>query len=374
MLRAFGAFTSIVLVAAFAACSSSPSGATAQDAGPAADAGVDSAPGPDCTDPATAPTAPCGTLSWATSHVASRPRNHHVTFIVPTKSGPLLYAIGGVSNGVVIPNADRASIADDGSLGAWTDSAPLPVASGGLTGGTVGNVIVVAGGQTSGGVTDLSYSTVVQDDGSLAPWKKGPSVLQKRMHPGGFAIGDSIYVLGGFADPNVWDDAVRATVMPDGTVSPWISAGKLLGPRSHFSVTRVGDYVYVAGGLAASALANPPVLDEVARAKIQSDGSLGDWTTMPKLPEPLATHSSFFWGGWLYVGGGITDAAHEKKLWRAPIGADHALGAWELAAPLPIARGHVHQLPIWNDHVYSVSGAVDFNLASTSHVEVGTFQ
>ena len=36
------------------------------------------------------------------------------------------------------------------------------------------------------------------------------------------------------------------------------------------------------------------------------------------------------------VGGGIsgtTNAIQEDRVWRAPIQADHSLGAWELAAP-----------------------------------------
>jgi hypothetical protein len=367
----------VCIAALLIGCSSSSPSSAPADATPqeTSDAAADApVPGPECVDPNAASTAACGTLAWSTSPLKSRLRNHHVTFVVETKSGPFLFAMGGLSGGALIANVDRSAIGGDGSLGAWSDAVPLPVTLAGHTGGALGNVVVVAGGQTAHGNTDLSYSAVVADDGTFGAWKTGPSTLEKRMHAGAFVLADSIYVLGGFDDPNVWDDAVRATVMSNGTVSPFMPAGKLRGPRSHFSLTRVGDYVYMAGGLDASALSNPPLLDEVARAKIESDGSLGEWTTMPALPVALATHASFFWGGYLYVGGGINPTTHEKRFWRAPIGADHALGTWELAAPLPIARGHVHQLPIVGNHVYSVSGAVDYNLLSTPFIAIGTFE
>ncbi len=93
------------------------------------------------------------------------------------------------------------------------------------------------------------------------------------------------------------------------------------------------------------------------------------------MPTGLATHSSFFYGGYLYVGGGIDNApAEEKRVWRAPVNADHTLGAWEQTVSLPIARAHVHQLPIFGNHVYSFSGAIDFNLDSTDQIDIGTFQ
>jgi hypothetical protein len=79
------------------------------------------------------------------------------------------------------------------------------------------------------------------------------------------------------------------------------------------------------------------------------------------------------------VCGGISEsatspAAQEKRCWRSAMGSDHFLGAWESSTSLPIARGHVHQLPLWNDHVYSVAGAIDFNLTSTTEIDIGAFE
>ena len=137
---------------------------------------------------------------------------------------------------------------------------------------------------------------------------------------------------------------VSATVSPAGTLSPWTTVGMLPGPRSHFSVSLLDGYIYLTGGLDVSAFQNPPNLPDVVRAQIAADGTVGPWTTLTPLPVPLATHASFFYGGYLYVGGGIsgtTDPLQENRVWRAPIAADHTLGAWELAAPLLIARSHV---------------------------------
>src|SRR5262249_23319410 len=155
----------------------------------------------------------------------------------------------------------------------------------------------------------------------------GPKIVHPRMHPGAFAVGNAVYVLGGFEDPTVWDDVVRATVAPDGALSPWTSAGQMPGPRSHFSVSVVDGYVFVAGGLAESAHQSPPDLKTVVRARVGTDGGLVEWTDMPELPVGMATHASFFYGGYLYLAGGVTSSAYqENRVFRAKVGADHALG------------------------------------------------
>jgi len=324
--------------------------------------------------------ADCGTLSWVKSPVAAaRPRNHHLSEVVQTKSGPFLYELGGFNVSSTFANVDRAAINPDGSLGAWAAQAAMPSGLGGFTGGAVGNVMVIAGGEYSSvTITDLSYSAVVQDDGSIAAWRTWGTIGHPRMHAGSFIQGNTIYVLGGFQDNTVWSDIVKATVQPDGTVSAWTTAGQLPGPRSHMSVSRVGKYVYITGGMAISAYQNPPALTDVSRAEIAADGTLGSWTTMTALPYGVATHASFVYGGYLYFGGGIYDtsitANEEKRVWRAAIDAAGAIGAWEQVASLQIARGHVHQLPLFENHVYSVAGAIDFNLTATSELDIGTFQ
>ncbi|MFO0614417.1 MAG: hypothetical protein U0414_17660 [Polyangiaceae bacterium] len=330
-----------------------------------------------CADPEATSDMPCGTLAIAASDIKSRPRNHHVTLLAETAAGPFLYAIGGANGNATLKFVDRFPIQPDGSLGPSIEQSSLPVGEGGMTGGLVGKTIVIAGGTTLAGVVDSSYYATVGDDGTLSAFTKAGSVLHKRMHPGAVVKGDTIWVMGGFKDPDVWDDIVKATVGADGVLGEWTSAGLLPGKRSHFAVTRVGDDVYLTGGLDKSAYGNPPDLADTWHGRFAADGTIGEWTKGPDLPVAIVTHSSFFYGGYIYVGGGIRDKplGHEDRLWRAPIQADRSLGAWEeVAAKFGVKRGHVHQYPMFENHFYSISGAIDFNLGSTDEIDIGTFQ
>ncbi|MEO8801360.1 MAG: hypothetical protein ABI551_25950 [Polyangiaceae bacterium] len=354
-------------------CSSASSSGTASK--PAGDDGGGSTT-LDCAGDAVTTDARCGTLGWSVSATVSRPRNHHLSVVAHTSGGDFLYSIGGADGASTLANVDRAPIAADGGLGDFTELTPIPRATGGMTGGVVSNVIVLAGGTHGNAVTNQAYSAVIQDDGSLGAWTSAGSVGNFRMHPGSIVNGSDIYVLGGFNDPSVWSDIVKATVSADGTVSAWTPAGTLAGPLSHFSATLHDGYVYVAGGLDKSAFQSPPPLATVTRGHLLADGTIGEWTAMPSLPKGVCTHAAFFYGGYLYVGGGLSGPlyAETKTVWRAAVGADHMLGAWEETASLATARGHVHQFPVFGNHVYSIAGAITLDLKSTTTIEVGTFE
>jgi hypothetical protein len=351
------------------------------DSGPGnVDAGVDSGmpedAGLDCTSASTGPDTPCGTLSWAESPTMTRPRNHHMSVLAEVDAGAFLYIMGGVNGRLVYDFVDRAKLSDDGAVGA-IETLPqnLPSQVGGATAAMLHDLIVVAGGNEPYGITDHSSFARVNADGSLSAFSQNGGVGHPRMHPGSVVHGDFVYVMGGFRDPDVWDDVVKAQWYPNSTLSPWNAGGTLQGKRSHMAVTAVGDYVYLTGGLEQSADINPPELKSAFRGHFDADGNLGEWVAMPDLPTPLATHSSAFYGGYLYVMGGINDVpAQVKQVWRSAIGADHALGAWEEVASLPVARGHVHNLPIFKNHIYSIAGALDFSLNSTGAIQIGTFQ
>jgi hypothetical protein len=354
---------------------------TPMDSGMPADSGAPDAgivdAGPSCSSPQSTSDEPCGGLAyWSLNDGGTRPRNHHMVDLTTVSGGTFLYVIGGGNSGAYYTYVDRFPVNADGTLGASDSVKPLPIGLAGMTGGFVGNLLVVAGGQgPSGANRSGSYFAPVGDDGSLGAWQVGGDTGKLRMHGGAVTHGDAVYVLGGFNDPNVWDDVVKATVQPDGGLSEWADAGTLPGPRSHFAVSSAGDYVYITGGLDMSAFGNPPNLKSVSRGHFNAAGELGEWAAMPDLPVALATHGSFIYGGYLYTGGGInTIPKQERRFWRAPISpADHSLGAWQEVAALPVARGHVHNLPVFNDHVYSVAGAIDFNLDSTGAIYIGNF-
>ena len=314
------------------------------------------------------------TLAWDTSATPSRPRNHHMTYLVHAQDGSaFLVAVAGVNGGTLMNNVDVAPIAKDGSVGAFTAGPHYGAFVGGLTGANANGVLVGAGGNMGAVLTDWVFTSVVQPDGALADWKKQAPMNVTRMHAASFALGSRVWIMGGFDASAAHGDVIFADVSPDGTIASWSSGGKLDRARTHFAVSYDGGFVYVTGGIGTIPTTPSPTLKDVQRGTVEADGTIDSWTQMTPLPSGICTHSSFVYGGWLYIAGGIDDSAQSAAVRRAHIEDDGTLGPWQTIAPLPQARAHVHQLPIENDRVYSVSGALDYSLNSTNGIFVGSF-
>ncbi len=342
----------VLLAASSFACGSS--------GGDQGDAGADAGP-PACASDLATSAQSCGSLSWQTSATKSRLRNHHMTYVTRAQDGSaFLVAVAGVNGGTVMRDVDIAPIAPDGTVGAFTSGPPYGAYVGGLTGANANGVLVGAGGNTGSSLAADVFTSVVQPDGSLADWHKQAPMNVKRMHAASFAVGSRIWIMGGF-DTDVHGDVISADVGADGTIAAWNPSGTLPAPRTHFSAAYARGFVYVTGGIAALPTMPSPSLKDVQRGTVEPDGTIDQWTKLSPLPVGICTHSSFVYGGYLYVAGGIDDAPEQlATVRRAPLEDDGTLGDWETVAPLPVARGHVHQLPIVFDHVYSVSGATDF--------------
>jgi hypothetical protein len=315
-----------------------------------------------------------GTLAWATSDTPSRPRNHHLTYIVHAQDGSaFLVATAGVNGGTIMNNTDIAPIAKDGTVGTFSAGPHYGTFVGGLTGANVNGVLVGAGGNMGASLTDMVFTSVVQPDGSLADWQKQAPMNEQRMHAASFTIGTRIWIMGGFNDTSALDDIIFADVGADGTIASWSPGGKLDRARTHFAVSFANGFAWITGGLNTLPTVSSPTAKDVWRGSVEPDGTIDQWTQMTPMPSGICTHSTFVYGGWLYVVGGIDDKADSAVVRRAHLEDDGTLGSWETAATLPQARGHVHQLPIENDRVYSVSGAIDFSLNSTNAIFVGSF-
>lgn len=318
---------------------------------------------------------------WTTGPALAQKRDHHLTFVAVSDAGPMLYAAGGVvDNAQLLSSVEIAPIAADGSLGPWATAAPLPEAAAGAGIAVVDNTVIVTGGYRLNGASPaLSAETdvgKVLPDGSLGGWTVGPALGKTRFHHAMAVDGARIYAIGGLTGNNTdnIDTVEVATVSPDGTVSDWAEVAPLPTKRSHHSAVVHAGAIYVTGGLEGNPSSTTYVtFDEVLRAPIQADGTLGEWSVVGHMPDTLTTHASFVHAGSLYVVGGIEGDSHNTgAVRRAPIGADGAVGAWESLPDLPKARAHAHQAPFFEGHAYAVAGA--YNHQSIADVYVGRFE
>lgn len=302
--------------------------------------------------------------------------DHHVSFAATSARGTHLYVLGGVEDRARFHDESwMASVGADGSLGAWTEIAPIPDAVGGHTVALVGNRVYVVGGRdrTLANLPDV-YVGQIGDDGTIASWEGVRTLPGGRFHSAAVVNGRWIYVVGGIEDADAIDTILRAELLDDGSLGPWETAGKLPAPRSHHAAVAHDGSLYVLGGLDGDPMRGTDTSHaDVWRAKLGDDGSIGAWETLESLPNRLSATAAVAVGGSLFAVGGIEGRAYySEHVRRAEIRADGTLGPWTQAGDLPIGRAHVHQLPLVGDRLFSLGGSTSGG--STDIVVTGTLR
>jgi len=289
-------------------------------------------------------------------------RDHHMTWAAKSASGTFLYAAGGVEDqSAAVTSIERAAIAEDGSLGAWETLAVSTDASGAVIVATDELVVLAGGFRGNNPATKTVDIMTIAGDGTLSDPVDGPFMSAGRFHGAGVLVNGFIYAVGGQDGGGSSLSSVERSSLTGTTLSAWTLDTPMPEERSHQGLATDGEALYVTGGLKRvdGDFENDLPYDTVLRSVIGEDGALADWESLGQLPVALGIHSSFMHAGQLYIIGGLELEVSKfvKRIHRAPVAAEGALGAWEeLSVELPKSRGHSHQTPMVNGFLYSVGG------------------
>jgi hypothetical protein len=111
-----------------------------------------------------------------------------------------------------------------------------------------------------------------------------------------------LYVLGGEQSnfDVVLDDVQRAKIAADGSLGAFETVGKIPMGRAGAALAVVGEDVVLAGGV----VQQPTFTDEILVARFDANGHLDDWKQGPKLPSNVQHASAVTVGRDVYVFGG----------------------------------------------------------------------
>lgn len=320
-------------------------------------------------------------LTWSPASDFPTLREHHASFLAQVDAGSFLYVLSGADlinfHAYTIPL--RAALNPDGGVGEWESlSSKVPKALFGPAVAVVGRYVLLSGGTDLVSHTEstASYVAEVRPTGALGPWTTGPAFGQGVMHHCTVADGEHVYSIGGLywsgqVGMNV--STVLRTRLSGSTFESWTEDTPLPDVRSHHACAIDHGTIYVTGGIQGNPRGSRIEYQDVLASRIGPDHTLGPWEKVVDLPKPISIHASFARGEHLYLLGGLSGGTWLSDVWRIRTSASSAAwGYWEPMGALPIARGHVHQTPLWRNHVYSVGGANE--AGSLANVFVGRFQ
>ncbi len=320
------------------------------------------------------------TLSWSAGPKLPFGRDHHGTVITEGTERRYLYVLGGTPNRQdSLDSVYRAPLGETGSLGEWEEGDGLPRRISGHTTNLIdGWLVLTSGAEVAPALSPRTHVAKIESNGRIGKWTEGPQLPGGRFHHASAVKGRTLFISGGMhvtgANGDNASDVFAADLGETGELGAWRTLRPLPAKRSHHASFVHEDWLYVLGGLRGNPAGTHEVLTDVLRARIEADGSLGEWTKLSDLPKPLSTHAVLIHAGHLWVIGGIEDGHHfTDSVRRAKLLEDGGLGPWLSAAPLPVRRGHVHHTPIFKDRIYSVAGSTDMNKAVTD-VSIGRFE
>ncbi|MFQ5560817.1 MAG: tetratricopeptide repeat protein, partial [Nitrospinota bacterium] len=216
-----------------------------------------------------------------------------------------------------------------------------------------------------------SWERPGQDYKWIPLWTQDSSMLIPRGSPAAVAVNGYVYVMGG-GDLSEGNNIIYATVeyakiKSDGSLGKWKMTSPMTTKRIFASAVSAYGYVYVLGG--EKGYASEDLLDTVERAKILPDGSLGNWELLPSVmnTQRRALTASVH-EGWMYAFGGF-NGAFLSDIERAKVQPDGSVGEWIYESEESRSKRYIHSGLIHRNYVYLFGGHVRNSSIGTDAVE-----
>jgi len=222
---------------------------------------------------------------------------------------------------------------------------PLPEGRQMYGAAVLGNSLYVIGGNWArDGYTANCCRAPILPDGSLGAWTETTPMPQPRSYIGNatLALNDMIYVVGGFLNDETkfsYNTAIWSRPGPDGNLGPWQESPPFAAAgRDCLTVVSTPGFIHVLGGSVGSR--NPTA--EVITGVVDAEGRIAAWEPGPPMPVQLWFHHAAALAGRVWVWGGLTGAqpnTASNRVYSASILGTGRIGEWREESqrlPMPI--------------------------------------
>jgi hypothetical protein len=208
--------------------------------------------------------------------------------------------------------------------------------------------VYLLGGYNGSSSSSTVYTAPINSDGTLGSWSNGTSLLGNLHGHQAVVTKSKVYLLGGYNGSNYVSTVYTAPINSDGTLGSWSTGTSLPGALAFSQSIVTKSRVYLLGGNNGNAVAT------VYTAPINSDGTLGSWSTGTSLPGALYSSQAIVTNSRIYLLGG-NNGNVVATVYTTPINSDGTLGSWTTDNSLPGALA-VSQAVVTNSRVYLLGG------------------
>ena len=234
--------------------------------------------------------------------------------------------------------------------GSWRTAAPAPTKRTEVTAAAVAGKLYLMGGFSAPSlrnVLDLAITDVVEEYDTVADrWKTVAPMPAKLHHAGAVAIGERVYVVGGFTKAvlSVWHPVASLYIYHPAS-DTWVEGPPMPTARGGLAVAELDGRIIAVGGYGESANTGAVELYDPLQKQ---------WDTLPSLPTARDHLAVAVWNGKVYAIGGRLDRDYGKNLTTVEV-YDSRTGTWVKAADLPTARSGI-TAGMMDDAIYVLGG------------------
>lgn len=313
-----------------------------------------------------------GTTQNSGSGAANGMITNRNEFSTATFNG-FIYAVGGDNQGTRLNTIERAPLNENGTVGTWVSSGTMPEARSGQVTLAYNGYLYVVGGYTGGGLfsADVKFAAINASDGSLGAWTSTTSLPLGRTNHSAVVYNGMMYVMNGCTTAAGSCNTVSPTatvycapIHATGQVDSWSNCNTTgLTGRDGFAAAVYNGYIYGVGGCATySAFSCNSQPTTVQYAKVNADGTLGNWlTSSTSFSGGRAFVNLTVHNGYLYLtGGGTTNYTNVMQY--APLYSTGSVGDWGVTSSYTTARSYT-SLATHKGYLYVLGGCASFSAA-----------
>ena len=263
-----------------------------------------------------------------------------------------LLTVALVLAGCVGATMDSAAPVDQSAAGTWAKRASLPTARQEVAVAALGELIYVIGGF---GAAAEPVATVEAYDVAEDRWQARSSYRMPVHHAAAAVVGGRLYVVGGYTGGRIGWLRLASLHEYDPARDTWIARAAMPTPRGALAVAVVGDRLHALGGDA----------DGVSGVHEVYDPRSDRWTSAATMPTARDHLAAVAVGGRVWALGGRasffgTQYANVEIY-------DPATDSWRVGAPLPVGRGGIAAVAI-GDRVYVFGGEAPLRIFNANEM------
>lgn len=277
-----------------------------------------------------------------------------------------LFIAGGLWAGAETSLIFVAALNPDSSLGAWVHNDNLPISL------QLGDLVIYNGyfyyiGGSSGGIEkNTVYYAKINANGTLGAFATTAALPVTMSKLRAVAYNGYMYAVAGSQNGVNGAAVYKAQINPDGTLGAWVATTSLPVTRISGQLVQANGYLYYIGGYGALQAGGSGYVNTVYYAKINADGTIGNWTAGIGYPTPVSNACIMFDNQYIYIIGGISASGASAAVYAAGVNSDGSIGPWISTTALPVTSVDSASAYVY-EQLYIIAGTLNGAASGTMY-------